>query len=122
MRKVIYGGACSLDGFMAGPYGEIDWLHFSKDVQTDHGQQRGPAADTMLFGRKTWEGAAQQGGGGATKPGVTGYVFSRTLTSDPGRQRRRAGARGSRRVRPRPQVTARQGHHRDERRQLRERR
>jgi len=31
MRKVIYGGACSLDGFMAGPSGEIDWLHFSKD-------------------------------------------------------------------------------------------
>ena len=33
MRTVIYGGACSLDGFVAGPGGAMDWLHFSKDVQ-----------------------------------------------------------------------------------------
>ncbi len=32
-RKVIYGGACSLDGFFAGKDGAIDWLHFSKDVE-----------------------------------------------------------------------------------------
>ena len=81
MRKVIYGGACSLDGFMAGPSGEIDWLHFSKDVQQIMASSWA-TADTILFGRKTWEGAAAQGGGGAMK-GVTGYVFSRTLTSLP---------------------------------------
>ena len=81
MRKVIYGGACSLDGFMAGPSGEIDWLHFSKDVQRIMAGSWA-AADTILFGRKTWEGAAQQGGGGAMK-GVTGYLFSRTLTGVP---------------------------------------
>ena len=81
MRKVIYGGACSLDGFMAGPSGEIDWLHFSKDVQQIMAGSWA-SADTILFGRKTWEGAAKQGGGGAMK-GVTGYLFSRTLTSVP---------------------------------------
>ena len=81
MRKVIYGGACSLDGFMAGPSGEIDWLHFSKDVQKIMASSWA-SADTILFGRKTWEGAAEQGGGGAMK-GVTGYLFSRTLTSVP---------------------------------------
>jgi hypothetical protein len=32
MRKVTYGGAVSLDGFLAGPGGDVDWLHFSKDV------------------------------------------------------------------------------------------
>ena len=32
MRKVIYGGACSLDGYLAGTNGEIDWLKHSKDV------------------------------------------------------------------------------------------
>jgi hypothetical protein len=32
MRKVICGGACSLDGFVAGPAGALDWLHFSKDI------------------------------------------------------------------------------------------
>ena len=26
MRKVVYGGAMSLDGFIAGPNGEYDWI------------------------------------------------------------------------------------------------
>ena len=80
MRKVIYGGACSLDGFMAGPSGEIDWLHFSKDVQ-EIVASTWASADTVLFGRKTWEDAAARGGG--AMPGVAGYVFSRMLTSIP---------------------------------------
>jgi dihydrofolate reductase len=81
MRKVIYGGACSLDGFMAGPAGEIDWLHMSKDV----GQivaATWASADTILFGRKTWE-VAVGGGGTPSMAGVKSYLFSRTLTSLP---------------------------------------
>jgi dihydrofolate reductase len=81
MRKVIYGGACSLDGFMAGPSGEIDWLHFSKDVEQIMASTWA-TADTILFGRKTWEVAVAQGGGGGMK-GLTSYVFSRTLPSVP---------------------------------------
>ena len=81
MRKVIYGGACSLDGFLAGPGGALDWLHFSKDVQAVM-QKTWATADTILFGRKTWAGAAGgTGGGGAA--GVTSYLFSRTLTEVP---------------------------------------
>lgn len=81
MRKVIYGGACSLDGFLTGPDGELDWLHFSKDVQAAIVKSFA-AADTILFGRKSWETAAASGQGGTT-PGMTGYVFSRTLTALP---------------------------------------
>lgn len=33
MRTLTYGGAVSLDGFLAGTGGALDWLHFSKDVQ-----------------------------------------------------------------------------------------
>jgi hypothetical protein len=33
MRALTYGGAVSLDGFLAGVDGSLDWLHFSKDVQ-----------------------------------------------------------------------------------------
>jgi dihydrofolate reductase len=81
MRKVVYGGACSLDGFFTGPSGELDWLHFSTDVQKEMARTWA-SADTILFGRKTWEGAVTQGGGG-TMPGMRGYVFSRTLASIP---------------------------------------
>jgi dihydrofolate reductase len=79
MRKVVYGGACSLDGFFAGPQGELDWLHFSKDVQSVMAASWA-STDTLLFGRRTWEYAVSQGGGGDRMRGVKSYVFSRTLT------------------------------------------
>lgn len=85
MRKVVYGGACSLDGFLAGPAGEIDWLHFSKDVAQEM-QARWATVDTLVFGRKTWEEAVARGGGasgGGSMPGVSAYVCSRTLTTVP---------------------------------------
>ncbi|MEZ5291964.1 MAG: dihydrofolate reductase family protein [Vicinamibacterales bacterium] len=81
MRTVIYGGACSLDGFLAGPDGAIDWLHFSADVQAEMTKSFA-RADALVFGRKTWDTAVASGGGGAM-PGVKGYVCSRTLTSLP---------------------------------------
>ena len=81
MRKVIYGGACSFDGFLTDRDGGIDWLHFSKDVERIMAKSWA-SADTILFGRKTWAVAAAQGGGGAM-PGVKAYVFSRTLTTAP---------------------------------------
>jgi dihydrofolate reductase len=81
MRTVTYGAACSLDGFIAGSDGGIDWLHFSRDVQ-DVMQKYWATVDTMLMGRKTWEVAtamsAGKGGGDGTA-GVETYVFSRTL-------------------------------------------
>lgn len=85
-RKVIYGGACSLDGFFAGKDGAIDWLHFSKDVE-DIMRKSWSTTDTILMGRKTWDFAAAAGGGGEM-PGVSinkTYVFSRTLTSVSGK-------------------------------------
>lgn len=81
MRKVTYGGACSLDGFIAGENGAMDWLHFSSDVG-DVMATYFRNVDTMLMGRKTWEVAqAQTGGGGGGEFGaITTYVFSRTLS------------------------------------------
>jgi dihydrofolate reductase len=94
MRIVAYGGAVSLDGFLAGADGSIDWLHFSKDVQqvmTDHWKD----VDTILMGRKTYLVSVAQGRQSAKKPAKNAkrkepamrtYVFSRTLKSvdDPG--------------------------------------
>jgi len=90
MRTVTYGGACSLDGFIAAADGALDWLHFSRDVQQLIAEYWA-TIDTVLMGRKTWEVAAAQGGGGGGGGGgasaITTYVFSRTLREVP------AGAR-----------------------------
>jgi dihydrofolate reductase len=78
MRKVTYGGACSLDGFIAGQDGAVDWLHFSRDVQQimkDYWKN----IDTVLLGRKTFEASARSGGGAGSFGDIKAYVFSRTL-------------------------------------------
>jgi dihydrofolate reductase len=81
MRKVTYGGAISLDGFLAGPNEEIDWLRYSDDV-AEIMKQSFRGVDTMLMGRKTFDFAQRMGGGPPMK-GVTTYVFSRTMTEMP---------------------------------------
>ncbi|MEJ1194537.1 dihydrofolate reductase family protein [Pseudarthrobacter sp. CCNWLW207] len=94
MRTVTYGAACSLDGFIAGSDGAIDWLHFSSDVEEVMAQYWS-TVDTVLMGRKTWEFSAGQDfsaddtkGNEATPdlsgtPPMTTYLFSRTLTDAP---------------------------------------
>lgn len=82
MRTVTYGAACSLDGFIAGPGGSVDWLHFSADVQEAMGHYWA-TIDTLLMGRKTWEfAAANAPAEEADIPmsAIRTYVFSRTLT------------------------------------------
>jgi len=91
MRAVTYGGAVSLDGFLAGVDGSLDWLHFSKDVH-DVMTRYWKDVDTILMGRKTYEfgvssnrqtstGKKRTKDKPAKKPAVRTYVFSRTLPS-----------------------------------------
>lgn len=82
MRTVTYGAACSLDGFITARDGGMDWLHFSRDVQDVMGAYWS-TVDTVLMGRKTYEVAAAQGGGARGMPGVSTYVFSRTMPEAP---------------------------------------
>ena len=77
MRKITYGGAISLDGFLAGPNEEIDWLRYSDDV-AEIMKESFRGVDTMLMGRKTYEFAQKMGGGPPMK-GVSTYVFSSSL-------------------------------------------
>ena len=83
MRKVIYGGACSLDGFLADRNGGLDWLHHSKDADQIMAKAWA-TVDTILFGRKTLEFAGKMGGGPGTG-GIKAYVMSRTLSKSPAR-------------------------------------
>lgn len=89
MRTVSYGGAVSLDGFLAGVDGSIDWLHFSKDVQ-DVMTKYWKDVDTILMGRKTYDfvvssrrevstGKKRTKAKPRKEPIVRTYVFSRTL-------------------------------------------
>ena len=80
MRKVTYGAACSLDGFITGPGGSLDWLHWSKDAEAIMASYW-KTVDTILMGRKTWEIAAASRESGPMDQNIQSYVFSRTLTA-----------------------------------------
>lgn len=76
MRKVSYGGAMSLDGFIAGPNGEHDWIIMDPDIDFGEMMSR---FDTFLIGRKTFDAMRRMGHDVVDLPGVTNVVFSRTL-------------------------------------------
>jgi dihydrofolate reductase len=75
MRRVFYRVAASLDGFIAGPNGEIDWI--IPDPTFDFASLYA-GVDTVLLGRRTYEMTLQPG----APPWPAGwriYVFSKTL-------------------------------------------
>ena len=74
-RRLRYQVAMSLDGFIAGPNGEYDWIVM--DPAIDFGALF-KEFDTAVMGRKTYEVTTAQGGNGAM-PGLDVVVFSRTL-------------------------------------------
>ncbi len=76
MRKVVYGGAMSLDGFIAGPNGEYDWIVMDPDMDFAEMMAR---YDTFLIGRKTFEVMRRMGSGMSAMPGTQNIVCSRTL-------------------------------------------
>jgi dihydrofolate reductase len=53
MRKVLMFNRVSLDGFFAGPNGEIDW--FVMDPEVDKAAHEMMQPDTILFGRVTYQ-------------------------------------------------------------------
>ena len=82
MRKIIFGGANSLDNYLARPDNGVDWLMWG-DEAAEVMKDFWTTIDTVLMGRKTYEVAAQSGQEGGY-PGVSNYIFSRTLKEAPG--------------------------------------
>jgi dihydrofolate reductase len=75
MRRIRYAVAMSLDAYIAGPNGESDWIIM--DPEIDFGELF-ESFDTILMGRRTFEVAMTQGGGGPM-PGMKTVVVSRTM-------------------------------------------
>jgi dihydrofolate reductase len=92
MRKLVLFMHTTLDGFVAGPNGEMDWITVNEEM-FDYAGKRTNESDTALYGRVTyemmesyWPTAGQQPG--ATKHDVehstwynrvTKVVLSRTM-------------------------------------------
>jgi dihydrofolate reductase len=54
MRKIISFMHISLDGFVAGPNGEMNWIKVDQEI-FDHVGKRISKGDTALYGRVTYE-------------------------------------------------------------------
>jgi len=75
-RRVRYQVAMSLDGYIAGPNGEYDWIVMDDDIDF---KALFAQFDTFLIGRKTFEA---MGGAPSRSKGTKTFVFSTTLKAD----------------------------------------
>jgi dihydrofolate reductase len=83
MRKVTFGGANSLDNFIARKDDAVDWLMWNNEtaaIMKDHWK----TIDTIVMGRRTYEVALKNAGAGGSYPGMTTYVCSRTMKKKKG--------------------------------------
>ncbi|HKP71135.1 MAG TPA: dihydrofolate reductase family protein [Pyrinomonadaceae bacterium] len=87
MRKTIFGGANSLDNYIARPDGSYDWLMFSDEV-SEIMKDFWPNIDAIVMGRKTWDVAQANMPKSKKKREAVlpngemkTYVFSRTLAA-----------------------------------------
>ena len=75
MRRVLYRVAATVDGYIAGPRGELDWI--VRDPAVDLAKVY-ESVDTVLLGRRTYE-LTRQPGAPPWPPDWQIFVFSRTL-------------------------------------------
>ena len=74
MRRIRYSVAMSLDGYIAGPKGEFDWIKTDPDFDFSAVFKQ---FDTLVAGRGTFEPMAAAGR--TSMPGMKTIVVSRTL-------------------------------------------
>ena len=82
MKRLRYSVATSLDGFIAGPRGEYDWLVMDPDFDWTalYGQ-----FDTMLMGRKSYD-VMRERGMSPSAMGMKAFVVSTTLKAGQDRE------------------------------------
>lgn len=74
MPKLRYSVAASLDGFIAGPNGEFDWIVSDPDIDF---AAMYASYSGLVMGRRSYEVFAATGG--AAGPALPTYVYSRSL-------------------------------------------
>jgi dihydrofolate reductase len=72
MRKIISFMHLSLDGFVAGPNGEMDWIKVDEEIFA-HVGKRISQGDTALYGRVTFEMMENYWPTAADKPTATSH-------------------------------------------------
>lgn len=72
MRKIFSFMHISLDGFVAGPNGEMDWIKVDEEI-FDHVGKRISEGDTALYGRLTFEMMENYWPTAADKPTATNH-------------------------------------------------
>ena len=77
MRLVRYSVASSLDGYIAGPNGEYDWIIMDPAIDFRAFFKK---IDTVVMGRRTFDAAVENGMD--AMPGMRSIVISRTLRAD----------------------------------------
>jgi dihydrofolate reductase len=70
MRKIISFMHISLDGFVAGPNGEMDWITVNEEI-FDYVGKRISEGDTALYGRVTYQMMENYWPTAGTKPTAT---------------------------------------------------
>lgn len=74
MRQLRYSVASSLDGFIAGPNGEFDWILMDPEIDF---VALYASFSGIVMGRRSYEVFAATGGG--VGPALPTYVYSRTM-------------------------------------------
>ena len=70
MRKLVVFMHMSVDGFAAGPDGEMGWIHVDDEI-FDYAGDQTDEADVALYGRKTFEMMDAYWPNAADQPGAT---------------------------------------------------
>ena len=76
MRRLRYQVAASLDGYIAGPNGEFDWIPMDPEIDF---AALWAAYDTVVMGRRTFEASGAMATG---KEGVEVVVYEPALSQD----------------------------------------
>jgi dihydrofolate reductase len=83
MGKLVFYGAISLDGYLAGAEDQLDWLLATDTGASTTYEKFFETIDAIAMGRKTYEEAKKMLATEMLYPEKENYVFSRQMQTNP---------------------------------------